>query len=243
MNGFDAGQYGSSGQQMSMDDLMKRLLQYLRDTSYRGFDEFIRQLLSTNPVGPPGGGGGGNGGGSGGGGGGGGNCLTGDVPIRMADGSEKPARDIKVNDLIMGFDPGIGHVPQSVFTVTSASQECVLVEFEGGSIEASTTHNWFVIDDGKRKIVSTFALKVGMKLVGEDDLEHEVTALTPTKTQVVYWWNCLPNQCYFAGGVLHHNASDPNGYLQPAWADKPYPYGGPTLGKEISTGVETGGGS
>lgn len=242
-NGFNVnGSSPQPGMNGGQDEFLRRLIAFLRDSGYTSLDGLLQQLLG----GVPPGGGLDNGGGNNGGGftGGGGFCLCGDVPVRMADGSVKPASEIRVHDLVLGYDPGIGNVPQEVFTTNSAAQTCKEVVFEGGSIRCSSTHNWFVEVDGQRQVVSTLGLVPDMQLITEDQTFVSVQHIGDAGHQVVYWWNCVPNQCYYAGGVLHHNASGPfsNGVVQ-VTKDGPVPWTGLTTRKEQTSGVETGGGS
>lgn len=241
-NGFSVGNGGQTQANGSQDDFLRKLIAFLRDSGYTSLDTLLQQILTGITPGGGGNGGGGNGGGNNGGGGGGGFCLAGDVPVLMADGSAKPASEIRVHDLIMGFDPGIGNVPQEVFTTNSASQRCMTIAFEGGAIDASTTHNWFVVQGDHMAVVPTMRLQPGMQLIGEDQKPREIQSISEAGQKVVFWWNCVPNQCYYAGGVLHHNAYDPFGVI-PAITDGPLPGPGLTTRKEVTTGTQSGGSS
>lgn len=179
-----------------------------RQTAYRGFDLGSLLQLLNSIIGDGGGGDGGNGdngnGGNGGGGGGGGGCLCADVLVTMADGSTKRAAEIKVDDLILGMDGDAGHSIQTVTTVNSSRQPCYDVLLSDGStIGASATHKWFT----SRGLMHTPSLEPNTELVQIDGEAVTVVSIVPIGSQVVHWWNCDPNHCYFAGGVLHHNAT------------------------------------
>lgn len=205
---------------------MKALLEKLkRQSAFAG----LAGLLASLGIVPGKGGllGGGNGGGSGGGGG---FCLRWDTPISLPDGSMKLAKDVRPGDLIMGIDHQIGNTPQEVFSVNIALQKCYRVAFDGGEIYASGTHNWYVSDGNELELVSTLGLVPGMLLIRQDATYAAVESITEDAISEVFWWNCAPNHCYYAGGVLHHNSG---GGLQQVIKDDPVTGGlGQGMGKE-----------
>lgn len=212
---------GTQSQGMGgLSDLLRR------QTAYRGFDlGMLLQLLNSIIGGDNGGGGGGgNGGGNGSDNGGGSTgCLCAGVLVHMADGSKKFACEIEVDDIVMGYDPAIGDVPQAVHTVQSSRQPCAWVTLEGedgiDEIEASLTHNWFTIDGN---VVPTTKLEEGMELWGIGRKPLKVVSLSNAESQVVYWWNVTPNGNYYAGGVLHHNASSTSITKNPGYTPSSY---------------------
>lgn len=195
------GGAGSGG-----DDFLEQLKRMLsKNTAYTpdSLSALLRAILD--------GGDGGNGGGGNGGLGGPG-CLHGDTLVRMADGSEKPAREIVVEDLIMGYDFDLKQDrPQSVFTVQASRQPCFKVTLESGKeIVASASHIWFAENDdlGDEMAFSLFAtsmLKVHWRLISEGGDVDQIASIEDAGSHIVYWWNCTMNHNYYAGGVLHHN--------------------------------------
>lgn len=212
-----------SGLDPAIADLLRRM------TAFRGGGmEGILALLNDVI------GGGNDGGGfGGGGGGGGGGCLAGDVLVRMADGSEKRAEDIRVDDVIMGLDFDLGPTPQTVSCTNSSRQLCYMVTLSNGiHVEASSSHRWFGIGKG---LILTPHLECGQGLFGEDDEEVTVVEVVNTGVKVVHWWNCDPNHCYYAGGVLHHNIT------KDTWG-KPPIFGAPGSPPGGGVSVQPGGG-
>lgn len=209
MNGYQAPGPGQQpvtlGAAGSQDEFLRRLLAFLRDTGYMNLDQLLSRLLRGpgngdvgNTIGDIGGGGGGGGGGQGGGG-----CLVGTTPVLMADRSTKLAEDIRVLDEIMGLDFELGPTPQSVNFTHSSVQPCYAVHVEGGEpIEASGSHRWFLANG---ELLTTLDLRSGMPLLSEGGKPVKVGVVEPMGPKVVYWWNCAPNACFYAGGVLHHN--------------------------------------
>lgn len=245
---------GLLGDQQGGPDMLTGLIdQIRRKAGYRGFDlGQLLQALQAIMIGP--GDGGGTGGGGGGGGGGGAGCLHGDTLVRMADGSEKPARDIRVDDLILGLDFQLGDTPQTVTCTNSSRQVCYEMELEGGrKIVGSASHRWFLTGfetgptlrfewNGHSVTVQTADtilanLETGglgeWGCLGEDGESYKILSLTPVGSQVVYWWNCDPNHCYYAGGVLHHNIT-PETWKGHGWSTAP---GGGSLGAGGSGGA------
>lgn len=180
-------------------DLLEQLKRMLsRNTAYSPDDSFLAFLRAILDDGGGGGGGGGGGNSTG--------CLHGDTLVRMADGSEKPAREIVVEDLIMGYDFDLKQKrPQSVFTVQSSRQPCMVVGFSGAApdVIASVSHPWMERDGD---VVFTPNLIPGeTALIGEDGKPVFIEHLADAGSHIVYWWNCTMNHNYYAGGVLHHN--------------------------------------
>lgn len=200
---FDGGQQPADGASQ-YNDLMKRLEKMLRDVGYNGgFGSLLRQLVGNNIL--PGRGGDqiGGGGGGGNGGTGGGGCLDGETMVAMADGTETPAYAIRVDDIVLGFDFDAGLTPQVVTVTNSSRQPCVTVTFENGrSVVASKTHNWFTASG----IRSTMQIAPGDEVVSQTGT-WRIASIEDAGNRVVFWWNCDPNHCYFAGGVLHHNVT------------------------------------
>lgn len=152
-------------------------------------------------------GGGGGGGGStiGGGGGGGGGCLAGYTLVETPDGFIK-AEDIKLGSVIMGIDENGEKKPQVVVKCfASINEPCIDVAIDTGegltALTASASHTWMLPDYTFKR---TDALKVGDEIYG-----GKIAAMEPVGEGPVYWWTCVPNHTYIAGGVLHHNAGGP----------------------------------
>lgn len=89
-------------------------------------------------------------------------CMTGDTPVLMADGSEKPLRDIRPGDAIATYENGAittssvrnwaNQGPDRVFTIRMKS---------GISVRANARHPFLVVEDGEEVWQRTEALKKG----------------------------------------------------------------------------------
>jgi hypothetical protein len=90
------------------------------------------------------------GGGTGGGTGGGGNCPAPDVPLLMADGTEKPAGAIRIGDRVVAWDEAAGCecVEEVTHTSMSTNHRWLLVLSNGRSGRFAANHQ-FLLSDGR----------------------------------------------------------------------------------------------
>lgn len=97
-------------------------------------------------------------------------CMTGDTPVLMADGSEKPLREIRPGDRIATYDNGrvststvknwINNGPDRVFEIRMKS---------GIIVKANARHPFLVEEGGEKKWQRTATLKKGsviLKVIG-----------------------------------------------------------------------------
>jgi predicted phage terminase large subunit-like protein len=98
-------------------------------------------------------------------------CMTGDTPVLMADGSERPLEDIRAGDLIATYEHGAlatstvrnwtNQGPDRVFTIKMKS---------GITVRANARHPFLVVEDGEEKWQRTDSLKPGsviLRAIGE----------------------------------------------------------------------------
>lgn len=93
-------------------------------------------------------------------------CMTGDTPVLMATGNEKPLREIKVGDKVATYDEGelttsrvLNHASQGyddVLAITTTS---------GKIVRANERHPFLVEEVGERRWVKVRNLKLGQKIV------------------------------------------------------------------------------
>lgn len=185
----------------SKPDLARVLELLRRNTAFRGFD--LASLLSL--LGDLNGGDLTNGGTVGNGNTNGdettGGCLDGDVLVHLANGSRKPAREVKVGDELAGPEGS----SQKVVFVASSIQPCVSVRTKDAEIIASSTHPWLVWQDGALAKMPICLITPGMSLFREDGALVEIETIVPIGHGQVSWWEVEPDHVYFAGGYLHHN--------------------------------------
>jgi len=89
-------------------------------------------------------------------------CMTGDTPVMLADGTEKPLRDIRVGDAVATYKDGElamsvvtnwrNNGPDSVYEIKTSS---------GRIVKANERHPFLVSDDGELKWVRTKNLRPG----------------------------------------------------------------------------------
>lgn len=97
-------------------------------------------------------------------------CMTGDTPVLLPDGTEKPLRDIRPGDRVATYDNGKVATSKinnwqssgvdSVFTVTTRS---------GKTVRANERHPFLVECDGERRWIRLQDLQVGHLLVSLRD--------------------------------------------------------------------------
>lgn len=151
--------------------------------------------------------GGGNGGqdggdGPGGGSGDGDGCFTGETPILMADGSEKPIRDVRPGDLVAAFD-GLG--PLEPCRVTAKIEHDLQPTLAVAGRVYTTSEHPFLVASGN--FVPASWLRKGDRLVAADG--SRVTLIedpTPTGArEAVYNLTVDRHHTYVAGGLRVHN--------------------------------------
>lgn len=101
-------------------------------------------------------------------------CLTGDALVRMADGSERPIREIRPGDLVASYEDGrmttarvlnwINHGPDSLFRIRMKS---------GTEIRANARHPFLTVENGERVWRRTDELQPSARIlrVAEPTLE------------------------------------------------------------------------
>lgn len=162
------------------------------------------------------------------GGGGGGGCFTGNMLVLMADGTEKPIKDVVEGDLVVGLAKDNSFVSARVNTVM-APRVCKVYEIKlsnGKVIETTAEHpfktvtgQWVNIDpeatyqpklgghsvkpkvDGK--------LTCGTRLYGFESNAEVVKIKDTGRMETVYHLaNVGDNQTYFVEGMCVHNLLD-----------------------------------
>jgi hypothetical protein len=161
-------------------------------TAATGFYYFARAFNSANNasavVGPIAGGAS-SGGGGGGGGGAGGTCVTDDTLIRMADGSERPARDLRVGDMVETYHEHrldeLGSYP--ITAISFHDTPVYLCVINGYTVRASALHKFMV--DGW-KTAKSLGVRCGFATVARITVQDART--------------------YISNGVLSHNIKSLN---------------------------------
>lgn len=118
-------------------------------------------------------------------------CMTGDTPVRMADGTEKPLSKIRPGDYVSSYDETMGTMttskvlnwinqgPDQVFKITTAS---------GVSVKANARHPFLVEKNGKRSWVKTKDLRPGdaiLTVTGKAKPAQNVTSQSPVRDSVL----------------------------------------------------------
>lgn len=93
-------------------------------------------------------------------------CMTGDTPVRMADGSERPLRDIKVGDQVATYDKG------KLSTSTVRKHKSNQLDYvwrikliDGKIVHANARHPFLVEEHGELKWMRLSDLTTGHRIV------------------------------------------------------------------------------
>jgi predicted phage terminase large subunit-like protein len=114
-------------------------------------------------------------------------CMTGDALVLMADGGERPLRDIRPGDKIATYENGVittsivrnwaNNGPDFVFTIKMKS---------GIIVKANERHPFLVYDDGKSKWVRTSDLRRGQEIFrvngGNGKVRHALTMVAKNQS-------------------------------------------------------------
>ena len=98
-------------------------------------------------------------------------CMTGDTPVLMADGTEKPLRDIRPLDDVATYD-GRKLATTRVLNQQSSGIDSILtlVTRSGRILRANERHPFLVESEGGHKWIRVKSLKPGMLLVSRKDV-------------------------------------------------------------------------
>jgi hypothetical protein len=142
------------------------------------------------------------------------NSFTGDTPVLMADGSEKPIKDVKVGDNVLATDPETGETkaePVEQLIRHSGRHAMVLVALADGSVLDSTDGHpiW---DATSGQFTHASQLHVGDQIETRNHQLITVTGLTTYSADLTaYNLQIDEIHTYYAGvtPVLVHNSCGP----------------------------------
>lgn len=93
-------------------------------------------------------------------------CMTGDTPVLLADGMEKPLRDIRPGDVVATYEDGKLAMASVRNWRSSGVDDVFTVRTQSGKLlRANERHPFLVDDEGVRKWIRLKDLKPGMCLV------------------------------------------------------------------------------
>ena len=97
-------------------------------------------------------------------------CMTGDTPVLMADGFEKPLKDICVGDVVATFDYGVLSTSKVNNFMSSGVDSIYTIQTQSGKIlKANERHPFLIDNDGVLEWTRINQLIVGDKLVSLKD--------------------------------------------------------------------------
>ncbi len=98
-------------------------------------------------------------------------CMTGDTPVLMSDGVEKPLRDVRSGDMIASYKDG-KIVSSKVLNWKNQGRDCLFtIKMKSGiSVRANARHPFLVSENGEEKWLRTDQIRKGMfirRVIGE----------------------------------------------------------------------------
>lgn len=105
-------------------------------------------------------------------------CMTGDTPVLMCDGNEKPLRDVRPGDMVASYKNG-QIVSSKVLNWKNQGSDCLFtIRMKSGiSVRANARHPFLVCESGEEKWLRTDQIKKGMfirRVIGESIKENSV---------------------------------------------------------------------
>lgn len=93
-------------------------------------------------------------------------CMTGDTPVLMADGSEKPLRNINIGDEVATFDKGELTTTKVLNHRSSGVDKVIAIQTQSGKIlRANERHPFLVMNEGVLEWARVNQLQAGDELV------------------------------------------------------------------------------
>ena len=93
-------------------------------------------------------------------------CMTGDTPVLMADGSEKPLAEIRPGDQVATYDEGELSSSKVMNWTSSGHDQVFKIVTDGGlSVRANERHPFLVLEEGELKWIRVKDLRPGHALV------------------------------------------------------------------------------
>lgn len=105
-------------------------------------------------------------------------CMTGDTPVLMSNGCEKPLRDVRPGDMVASYKDG-KIVYSKVLNWKNQGPDCLFtIKMKSGiSVRANARHPFLVCENGEEKWLRTDLIKKGMhirRVIGESTKENNV---------------------------------------------------------------------
>jgi hypothetical protein len=111
-------------------------------------------------------------------------CMTGDTPVRMASGVEKPLRNIKQGDWVESYDKGVIRPAKVLNWANQGYDNLLSLAMESGRIVRANKRHPFLVDrNGKREWLRMENLGVGDLLVGVNGVASCAVQTPATETR------------------------------------------------------------
>lgn len=92
-------------------------------------------------------------------------CMTGDTPVLMADGNEKPLREIRPGDVVATYKNGMLSTSKVVNHASNGVDRVFRVKTTSGiTVRANERHPFLIYEGGTKKWVKTKDLSLGLEI-------------------------------------------------------------------------------
>jgi len=106
-------------------------------------------------------------------------CMTGDTPVRMADGTERPLGDVRVGDEISTYEDGAVSTSTVRNWCSQGRDDVFIIRLESGrTVRANARHPFLVVDEeGRESWVRLSELQPGDRVVAISKVAADLTTL------------------------------------------------------------------
>ena len=94
-------------------------------------------------------------------------CMTGDTPVLMANGLEKPLRNVRPGDLVATYEDGVLTTARVCNHANQGSDDVFMIRMKSGRcVRANARHPFLTVENGREIWRKTSELEPGMRLIG-----------------------------------------------------------------------------
>lgn len=135
-------------------------------------------------------------------------CMTGDTPVRMSDGTERPLVDIQAGDEVATYEDGKLTTAQVLNHASMGKDAIFKVKMGNGKVVRANARHPFLVADGELKWVRVRDLRIGQFMVALDSTEFaglRILSIEPDGYEIVYDVEVERTGNFIANGFVSHN--------------------------------------
>jgi predicted phage terminase large subunit-like protein len=113
-------------------------------------------------------------------------CMTGDTPVLMGDGSERPLRDVRPGDVVASYENGVVTQAKVLNWASQGLDHILTIKTTSGKIlRANERHPLLAQTEGKLEWTKVRDLRVGSRLIGVSQPPATPSIFAPLNTYVL----------------------------------------------------------